>query len=327
MKKLAFISLTLALALAVTGCFAESIFGRLDNETEEKATLRAPSYGAMANISEDQVEESAEGGTIVTYRQVEASGYYSFGAYLGDLGFAVTGEERQDSRVAYEVSDGTVSFVMVYDQGARTMQLVYPRGTEYETGLFPGYSRISTEEEIYVPGLGRFTFHPFNLNNPAVVAPYFYYLNSDKRKEVTGAYGKTTYSWMPFSYTNTSNNTQGNNYSGSTLFSARLVYHNADSDYEYDALNYGNCDVENRRIAYSDGLTKRSRETLVFCYRGCAPLESMDAAFSFELPESLRNSADGTIAILLDFRTGEKCALYLRENGRDLSLAAPVKSK
>ena len=78
----------------------------------------------------------------MTYAGVDASGYNSFGVYLGGLGYSVTGQEEQGDRTAYAVSDGRVSFVMIYDRAARTMQLIYPKGTKYEESMCPGYTRI-----------------------------------------------------------------------------------------------------------------------------------------------------------------------------------------
>ena len=164
MKKMSIISLILALVLFVTGCLAESAFELLPEDNTETVRLQAPSYGAMANVEPERVEQSADGGTIVTYSGVDAAGFNRFGVYLGERGFAATGQEKEENRLAYSLSDGQASFVMIYDMEARTMQLVYPEGTDYEVSLFPGYTRIDFNEEINIPGLGKFTFHDFVLN-------------------------------------------------------------------------------------------------------------------------------------------------------------------
>lgn len=120
-------ALILVLLTAVSGSLAESIFAPIPEEETQEIQLTAPSYGKMANAAPDLVEQNTEGGTIVTYNHVDASGYNDFGAYLGGRGFTVTGQEEQGSRIAYALSDGRVSFVMIYDRESRTMQLVYPK--------------------------------------------------------------------------------------------------------------------------------------------------------------------------------------------------------
>lgn len=161
MKKLMLISLTLALMLAASGCLAESIFDPIKDTTVAAPPLTAPSYGAMANVAEDQVEQNAEGGTIVTYRGVDASGYNSFGIYLGGLGFSVTSQEKREGQIAYALTDGQVEFVMIYDQAAHAMQLVYPKGIDFEKSQFPGYIQIVPGKEISIQGLGKFVFNDF----------------------------------------------------------------------------------------------------------------------------------------------------------------------
>ena len=134
--------LALCVMLAAQVCFAESIFDILPEEDAEAARLTAPSYSSMAGVEPDQVEPSAEGGTIVTYRNVSAADVNRFGVYLGRMGYGVTRQEDQEEQTGYAVSDGRADFVMFYDRGAHTMRLVYPGGTDYAEALFPEYRRI-----------------------------------------------------------------------------------------------------------------------------------------------------------------------------------------
>ncbi len=312
MKKLTAVILTLALLLAACGGMAESIFAPLAEEKAPTPALIAPSYGAMANVAEDQTEKNAEGGNIVTYLNVPVSGYNRFGAYLGERGFSVTHQETQDSQIAYALSDGTVEFVMIYDQKTHTMQLVYPQGTDHEVSLFPGYTPLEANEEIIIPGLGRFTFQPFVLDGAGRSSDY--YISK-------GSYGTVVNSWLSFRFYNTS--TSNVNFSSATqndLFTASLTYHNADADYRFDPFSSGAFSKEHRMIATRPTGISRS----FFWYKDCAPLTEADYAVSFLLPLGLRQSTDGTIAVKLDFLTGEKYVLIVRENGADRNIAAPA---
>ncbi len=317
MKKMSIISLILALVLSVTGSLAESAFELLPEETTEAVRLQAPSYGAMANAEPERVEQSADGGTIVTYSGVDAAGFNRFGVYLGERGFSATGQEKEEHRLAYSLSDGQVSFVMIYDMEAKTMQLVYPEGTDYEVSLFPGYTRIAFNEEINIPGLGKLTFHDFVLNGSGQRSWFFSTTTSKK-------YIHELNNWLSFTFYNTSSRKVNYGYDPfnekSDLFTATLVYHNADGEYEYINNVYGAFEPDKKLLAMEewDG----SKEGIVFENKSCAPLSSMEYAATFDLTSDMRASTDGTIAIKLDFINGEKYVLVARENGADLNLVA-----
>ena len=324
MKKICFISLVLALVLSVTGGLADSIFRQLPEEAGSDTILTAPSYSAMANVDPDRTEANAGGGTIVTYSHVEAAGYNSFGAYLGNLGFSVTGEEEQGSRIAYAVSDGQVDFTMIYDQDTKTMQLVYPKGTDWAKALCPGYIRIPFNEEISIPGLGRLTFHDFVLSDKGTAAPRFDRNSAERIKKGSPPYigeyfTRKTNCWLSFSFFNTSTSGiyYGSNYDrASSLFDATLVYRNADDDYEYPANCSGAFRPEDKLIATYGSTSVGS----YFGNQTCDPLTGMEYAAAFDLAPSLRESFDGTIIIKLDFKNGEKYVLVARENGVNLNL-------
>lgn len=305
MKTKRLIALTLALLLTLTAssALAESIFGTFQDEPEAELLL-APSYGGMANVEPDLVEESAEGGAIVTYLNVNAAGVNSFGEYLGKLGFTVAKQEEQAGKAAFAVTDGQVDFVMIYDQAAKTMQLIYPEGTDYARALFPGYTRIEFNEEIQISGLGRFTFHDFFLNDQGGF------------RQGPGDQTIALSSWLWFSFYNISTTTQLH-LQESLLFDATLVYHNADGEYQYQQSIYTGGYIPEEKLivyVYQDGEDYYDKYS-------CPALTGMESASSFILPADLCSSTDGTIAIKLDFKTGEKYVLVARENGIDLNIA------
>ena len=299
MKKLLSITAILLILLCAGFACAESIFGDLAEEETPPPSLTAPSYGAMANVEPDRTEPSADGGTIVTYLNVSASGVNEFGVYLGRLGFVVTKRDSVDDRLAFAVSDGRVSFVMIYDQAEKIMQLIYPKGTAYAGPLFPGYTRIAFNEEISIPGLGKFTFRDFVLDGKGTREAY--------TKDKTRYPAKTVYSWLSFHLLNTSSGPLYMNMFGDLLFDGVvLAYRSGDGAYTFTPDSRGDFSPPRRIVQGS---------------RSVFPLGEGDFALSFDLPAHLRASSDGTIAVLLDFRTGEKYFLLVRENGVDLNLA------
>lgn len=317
-KRIAALTLALLMTLAVYGGFAENIFGNFQEDEAEQVRQLAPSYGAMANVSPDQVEPNAEGGTIVTYLNVSAAGINQFGTYLGTRGFSVSRQEEKEGRTAFAVSDGQVEFVTIYDPESKILQLIYPRGTDYEEPRFPGYTQIGFNEEISVPGLGRFTFHDFVLDDKG--RSEIYYLAEDWQKRSRNV----IHSWLSFTFHNTSTNHVYFGYVGSNnqyrndLLYATLVYQNADGTYEHSVASYGRFDSAGKRIAKMYPTDGRG---IVFSNESCRPLGSMEYAVSFSLADGLRSSSDGTIAIKLLFATGEKYVLVARENGVDLNIA------
>lgn len=163
MKYSRLMAFVLMLSLFISGASAESILPILTPAptaapTPAPAPAPAPSYGMMANVAADEVTQNAQGGTVVTYRNVSADGFNSFGVYLGQRGFSVAGTETQGDQTAYALTDGQTDFVMFYHVVDQVMTLVYPQGMEYEQPQFPGYLPLAYGEEIYIPKLGKFTF-------------------------------------------------------------------------------------------------------------------------------------------------------------------------
>lgn len=331
MKTKRLIALTLALLLTLTasGALAESIFGTFQDEPEAELLL-APSYGGMANVEPDLVEESAEGGAIVTYLNVNAGGVNSFGEYLGKLGFSVTRQEEQAGKAAFAVTDGQVDFVMIYDQAAKTMQLIYPQGTEYKKAQFPGYTRIEMMNPLVIPGLGNFVFEGFFLNQRIVYCNNFFLHETSSRWEDTYHSKDTGYTWLKFSFFNES--TSDKAYYGddnpfsktrNDLLNMELDYLVSGQTYTYPEKAYGTYwgNIVSQPVITIEPPGYKSRGWIYYEPVVAKALESLSCGTVFELPASIRNSTDGTLAIKLDFVTGEKYVLVVRENGVDLNIA------
>ena len=316
--------LTLVLMLTVSHSLAESIFPQLEEETEQSQILVAPSYGSMANVTEDQVEQSAEDGTIVTYKNVDASGYNRFGVYLGERGFAVTGQEKQENKIAYAVSDGQVSFVMIYEQGTKIMHLIYPNGTDYEKALFPGYTKVSLNEKVSIPELGDFIFDRFFLNRQITYCSNFFLYEINSRWKDEYHSPKTADTYLTFTFYNKSASDKA--YYGDTnhlsksrndLVNMELIYLLSDQTYTYPVKAYGTywAGIVDKPVIAIEPPWHKTKGWLYYEPMVANALESIWCGTVFDLPVSVRNSADGTLAVKLTFKTGEKYVLVLREDG------------
>ena len=318
MKKTMLITLILALVMAISAGYAENIFETLPEAQETgtgMARLTAPSYGAMANVAPDEVAPNTEGGTIVTYRNVGAAGHNRFGVYLAGLGYYVTDRDARDTRTAYAVSNGTVSFVMIYDTEGQTMQLIYPAGTDYEQPLFPGYTTVAAGDTVDIDGLGAFRFTELTLDAEvrAIVFGYaarwvdgkVYAYGSDGWKDHHFAS-----SWIEFSYTNTAAAEKRFSEKGNDLFDAELVYIEDGKVYSFGMKDFGRYNAE--KVWISTSPEHGYEDEVIFENRPCRPLETLDGAIAFDLTEGVRSSAGGTIALKLDFKTGEKILVIFR---------------
>lgn len=256
---------------------------------------------------------------------MDASGYNSFGVYLGGLGFAVASQEKREGQIAYALTDGQVEFVMIYDQAAHAMQLVYPKGIDFEKSQFPGYIQIVPGKEISIQGLGKFVFNDFIFDGTGYVcgnaAVYdqggkVYYYN-----EKGNSYHRDVKSWLTFSFYNTANTEKVFSQMGNDLFDAKLVYLNADNQYSFEMKEIGR--FMDKRNIISTAPSHSPSEYDIIENQPCNPLDWLNGAVVFDLSEGLRTSSEGTVAIKLDFKTGEKYVLVIRENDVNLTANTP----
>ena len=327
MKTMRLIAAALFLSLTVSGACAGSIFPVLTPvptaapTAAPAASVLAPSYGMMANVKADDVSMNTQGDTVVTYRNVPADGFNSFGEYLGGRGFAVTGTETQDGQTAYALSDGRTAFVLFYQAAEQVMTLVYPRGTDYEQPRFPGYRTISFDEEIQVPGLGRFAFVDFYLNNKAAMAGMvdkigneMYYYDISGKEIYMGDKTETIYTFLGFTAFNTTNRDLQFSANKNELLTMTLHYVNSDGEYSYE--QYTPANYISRINMFLNGY----KANYDFVSYAAWPLESMTDGYLysiFKLPSGVRNSTDGTMYVTIEFATGDRYVIVLRENGVD----------
>ncbi|MBR6706842.1 MAG: hypothetical protein IKI84_09210 [Clostridia bacterium] len=327
MKTLRMIAAIILLFLVFSGASADSIFPVLTPiptaapTAAPAAPVLAPSYGMMANVEADEVTENTQGGTVVTYRNVSTDGFNTFGEYLGGRGFSVTDTETRDGLTAYALSDGRTSFVLFYDAYGQVMTLVYPQGTAYEQPRFPGYQTLSIGEEIQVTGLGRFTFVDFHLNEKIAMAGMidrifgetdYYDINGDLI--VLGNKTKPVYTYFGFKAFNTTDRDLQFCANKNEVMTMTLHYVNADGKYSYEQSTPARYSSKNKMFVNG---YKKSLDSITYMSR---PLPSMtdDYLYSiFEVPSGVRDSTDGTMYVAIEFATGDRVVIVLRENGVD----------
>lgn len=325
MKKMLCLALILVCIMQIPNAIGESILPILptiDDEETPSSSVKAPSYEAMAYAAADSVTKNEQGGTIVTYSNVDEQGYNDFGVYLGERGFFVAKQEKEGNLMAFTLSDGTVEFTLIYDQPNHIMYNIYPKGTAYEQWDYPGYKPVFLGKEIEIKGLGKFTFTKVHLNGKAYFH-YAAYIDKETNEPDTFIMSdfcyepKYVYSWIDFDYYNTSTKSRDFKGEKSDLFSPKLIYENEYDSYNYKPLSYGKYYAEYNFFVYSENAsgTDGNKWTAYLGVDSINPLTKVQRSFSFDLPQGLRESKDGSIAVLLDFATSDQYVLILRENG------------
>ena len=124
----------LVLCLLVTQCVsAESLFNFLITPTPEKTDVKAPSYGGMAGVAADEVQDYAEHGQAVIYLGVGKDSYNDFVKYLGGLEYEVIKSNVTDQKIELIVSNGVYNIGISYTTIEERLTLIYDPGVEYET--------------------------------------------------------------------------------------------------------------------------------------------------------------------------------------------------
>ena len=157
----------LVLCLLVTQCVsAESLFNFLITPTPEKTDVKAPSYGGMADVVADEVQDYAEHGQAVIYLGVGKDGYNDFIKYLAELEYEVIKSNVTDQKIELIVSNGVYNIGISYTTIEERLILIYDPGVEYET---------SKKENNPIPkptGNSTFSPSPIITSNPSPVITF-----------------------------------------------------------------------------------------------------------------------------------------------------------
>lgn len=307
------VSLILAV-LMVTMLSASAMASGILPSFEEFAPDPAVSFGVT--VGKDPISETTlEDGSIQQrYVLVTDDDYTAFGVRLGDADYTIASQETLDNGIAVVVTNGSQSMEVRYLRGDGEMLITYPAGTEIErpapVDLFPGYIRVNFGEETTVAGFGKFTFNDFVLSGSCRICNH---LNTVLRSEHN--YRATAYTWLTFKYLNTTNKEQkiyADKYASGMLsdLSPSLVYINADGRYTYPLTYAGRFKLEGDEFEL-EPLNNASHEWTV------GSMDSIGATIVFDVPSTIRQSTDGTIAVTFK-SNGQYYVLYLRENGKDL---------
>lgn len=308
----------LCLLLAVMTLFAAStahadLFPSLhpSQPTPAPQPEEAPSYSAFANVDYDDAQPYGESGqTVYSYENVTEESYMSFGNYLEERGFQTTAAEVNGATVQMMITDGHFNIGVVYYGDQQKLLVIYESGVApAEKELFPGYTKLGLNEEIVIKNLGKFTFTEFRLNGPKVTAATY----RDYKGRLEFEYDR--YTSLMFTYFNikTTETRYWSGYSlsekANDLLTVKIVYINEYNKYTYDQESYGRClnDVVYYRNEIGSYVSTSAKAT--------DPLTTLKAGVVFDLPQAVRTATDGTLALLLDFNTGEKYYIPIREDG------------
>ncbi len=306
------LALLLVFSTLSTSAYATSIFDLLPDEGTSSVVALAPSYGNMSGTEPDAETKNIQNDTIVTYKDVSAKDVNRFGQYLGQRNYAVIEQQTQGSQYGYRISDGNITFSMVYDNSDHSLNLIYPEGTEWEPIAFPGYKRIYLGETVNIDGLGEFTFNSFSMSEAVT--------NIYDRSYHYGDYEYDKYSFrgafLSFSYYNS---TSMDKFFHSAEKRFSVDKHNPLFDEELQYIVDGN-----KYPATSDNMGKEwSNYTIYSHLAKCEAAKTTDLCLAYRLEDRISSSTDGTIGITFAFHNGHygnypKYVLVLRENGKNL---------
>lgn len=329
MKHMLTLVVTLLLAVTLSFASAESIFPTLSSPPTAEPTSDpainagpAPSYGMMANVAADEVSQNAQGGTMLTYLNVTADGFNSFGQYLGEKGYSVTGTETQGDQTAYAISDGQIDFTLFYDLSHETMILVYPQGTEYEQPAFPGYQKLNFGEEVVIPNLGKFTFYQFILDQEKPDNMFGmredddFFINYYDLNGKAEYIGKKIYTYIGFKAYNTTHEALQWCEGANEILKMTLYYVNEFSTYSFEQSTQAVYRYRKNTGSFLNGYMEEKEDH----YFMASPVPSLEEEILysiFDIPSGVRTSTDGTLYATIDFATGDKYIMMLREDGVD----------
>ena len=303
---------TLVFLMLSSSASATSIFDLLPNEPSSTNDSAAPSYGNICGEEPVSTTPNAQNDTIVTYENVSVEDVDRFGTYLDQRDYTVTEKQVQGNQYGYRISNGNITFSMVYDNSNHTMNLIYPEGIEYEPIMFPGYKRLLLGETVRIEGLGEFTFKSFSMSEKITNVygrSYHYGEYYDDKYSFRGAF-------LSFSYYNSTSNDRYF-HSAERAFSVNKNNTLFDEELQYlsDGMKYP---------VGSDNMGIDQGNYTIYSYLAkCAAAKTTNLCAAFKLEDRISSSTDGTIGITFAFHSGgirnyPKYVLVLRENGKNL---------
>lgn len=318
MRKLFALMLALMLVLTALPASAQSIFPTIPT----KMTEEAPNYGLLMNVTPAKEETLKDGSLQQFFRGVSQDNFNKFGVYLGEKGYTLPNSEYVGtSALSADVVKDDIAFKVLYNWVDMTLTVTYPKDVKVEQPKIPdpfaGYQRLGFGEKVRVKNtdtganIGDVTITAFNLNKEIKA----------KAKYSSGNW------WDQGSFFTSIQGTFNNVSTGLVklrdIYDVQLHYINADNHYVYGAKEFGfegyKCEVE---IDVGQSLSAKeiyfwfnaSRYSSVY-YTGvsCASLSRMDIGSVFDVPEVVRTSTDGILALTFSFAgNSTPYVLYIR---------------
>ncbi len=307
---------TLVFLMLSSSASATSIFDLLPNEPSSTNDSAAPSYGNICGEEPVSTTPNAQNDTIVTYENVSVEDVDRFGTYLDQRDYTVTEKQVQGNQYGYRISNGNITFSMVYDNSNHTMNLIYPEGIEYEPIMFPGYKRLLLGETVRIEGLGEFTFNSFSM--PEKITNVY-----GRSYHGDGIYTDDKYSFrgaiLTFSYYNSTSDARYYN-----SFERRFTVDKNNSLFD-EELQYLTDGIKYPAVSDNMGIDW-GNNTIYSHLAKCASAKTTNLCMAYKLENRISSSTDGTIGIAFAFHGGggrtimdrPKYVLVLRENGNNL---------
>lgn len=291
---------------------ASSIFDLLPDNPASADSHVAPSYGNICGEDPVSSVPNAQNDTLVEYDNVSVEDVDRFGTYLGRRDYTVIDQQVQGNQYGYRISNGTITFSMIYNAADQIMYVIYPQGIEYEPVAFPGYKRLELGDTVRIDNLGEFTFKSFSMSEKITNVygrSYHYGDYYDDKYAFRGAILSLSY------YNSTSNDRYF--HSAEKAFSVNKNNSLFDEEFQY-------LSGEMKFPVGSDNMGIDWGNHTIYSYLAkCAAAKTTNLCVAFKLEDRISASTDGTVGITFAFHSGgprnyPKYVLVLRENGKNL---------
>ena len=247
-----------------------------------KSTECKASVVEITNVRAGFIATSVKTGEALTNEMFEVTAIYSDGK-------------------AEVVSDFNISPSSFDEEGDHEVTIAYEGvETQCNVHVIQEIERINIGQMVEIKGLGKFKFTDFDFGT---IKNIFWSFSNDAygydggllifQFENTDNENKVFYKGTPYGVLVTDNN----------MVTPIFIYSNPNNIYPYEMASCG---------FYQNPMTIKTYENYI------VPLNPVDLAIGFALPMGLMGSNDGNIDVLLEFSTGDKYILSLRENGQNL---------
>ena len=312
MKRIVTMLAALAVLLLAVPASASSLFSLPLTDAAE-----APNYGAMTGEQPYSSVVLQDGSLQETYYSVSAENYLAFGTLLGQKGYSVVSQTVSGSTVTVTVALEASQFTVSYDQVGAVLVVTYPAGADVAQAAvdhFPGYTVLNPGETVQflntrgTAAAGQFVLDGTFINRTVDCGVTSMVSNAFTKGETHTAMGFTA------QLTNLDNKTYAVEYA----YTAKLHYINGNNHYTYNPVKLqrwnSNCVAIAADLTGSGELSYFTARGGEYSYVAFDPLETLSVATVFDVPDAVKQSTDGVLAVTLEFaHVDTPCVIYLRK--------------